>query len=82
MTECERNRISVTCLCRCLKLLSNRVDNSIEKVQLSDMGSYQCVAKSEERDVMSQEGSIQLEGEFIFSSATLTSTIRKEASCF
>ncbi|TNN01186.1 hypothetical protein fugu_010568 [Takifugu bimaculatus] len=34
----------------------------IEKVQLSDMGSYQCAVLSEEQEIFSKEGSIQLEG--------------------
>uniref|UniRef100_A0A8D0AT62 receptor protein-tyrosine kinase n=1 Tax=Sander lucioperca TaxID=283035 RepID=A0A8D0AT62_SANLU len=35
---------------------------SIEKVQLPDMGSYQCAVLSESHQTMSEEGSIQLEG--------------------
>lgn len=46
--------------------------NRIEKVQLSDMGSYQCAVLSEEQEIFSEEGSIQLEGEFIISSIIST----------
>ncbi|KAM9801717.1 tyrosine-protein kinase receptor UFO [Neosynchiropus ocellatus] len=35
---------------------------SIEKVQLPDMGSYQCAVETESRRILSEEGSIQLEG--------------------
>ncbi|CAB1450410.1 unnamed protein product, partial [Pleuronectes platessa] len=35
---------------------------SIEKVQLPDMGSYRCAVLSEHLQVLSEEGSIQLEG--------------------
>lgn len=41
--------------------------NSIEKVQLPDMGSYRCAVLSETHQTFSEEGSIQLEGEFMFS---------------
>lgn len=86
MTKCEREVIRVctssVVFTWCLKKLSNRFYNSIEKVQLSDMGSYQCVVKSEERDVLSQEGNIQLEGEFIFSSVTHTTTTIKRSVLF
>lgn len=34
----------------------------IQEVQLSDMGSYQCAAKSDLEDSLSIEGHIQLEG--------------------
>lgn len=36
------------------------------------MGSYQCAVLSEEKEILSKEGSIQLEGEFIISSKTST----------
>lgn len=36
----------------------------IEKVQLPDMGSYQCAVLTESQETYSEEGSIQLEGEF------------------
>lgn len=39
--------------------------DSIEKVQLPDMGSYRCAVQSASHRIMSEEGSIQLEGEFI-----------------
>lgn len=42
--------------------------NRIEKVQLSDMGSYRCAVLSGETEILSEEGSIQLEGEFIVNS--------------
>lgn len=42
--------------------------NRIEKVQLSDMGSYRCAVLTEEKEILSEEGSIQLEGEFIIDS--------------
>lgn len=42
--------------------------NRIEKVQLSHMGSYQCAVLSEEQEIFSKEGSIQLEGEFLIHS--------------
>lgn len=48
--------------------------NSIEKVQLPDMGSYRCAVKTESGQTLSEEGSIQLEGEFIFSSLRYTIT--------
>ncbi|XP_035479556.1 tyrosine-protein kinase receptor UFO [Scophthalmus maximus] len=35
---------------------------SIEKVQLPDMGSYRCAVQSASHRIMSEEGSIQLEG--------------------
>ncbi|KAM3616369.1 uncharacterized protein V6R79_016901 [Siganus canaliculatus] len=35
---------------------------SIERVQLTDMGSYQCAVLSEDHQTLSEEGSIQLEG--------------------
>ncbi|XP_053729360.1 tyrosine-protein kinase receptor UFO [Synchiropus splendidus] len=35
---------------------------SIEKVQLLDMGSYQCAVETESRRILSEEGNIQLEG--------------------
>uniref|UniRef100_A0A4W6CQX2 receptor protein-tyrosine kinase n=1 Tax=Lates calcarifer TaxID=8187 RepID=A0A4W6CQX2_LATCA len=35
---------------------------SIEKVQLPDMGSYRCAVLSESHQILSEEGSIQLEG--------------------
>ncbi|CAG12757.1 unnamed protein product, partial [Tetraodon nigroviridis] len=35
---------------------------SIEKSQLSDMGSYQCAVLSKGKQILSEEGSIQLEG--------------------
>ncbi|CAJ1064939.1 tyrosine-protein kinase receptor UFO [Xyrichtys novacula] len=35
---------------------------SIEKVQLPDMGSYQCAVLSESQQILSEEGGIQLEG--------------------
>lgn len=34
----------------------------IEKVQLADMGSYQCAVLSEDHQTLSEEGSVQLEG--------------------
>lgn len=37
--------------------------DSIEKVQLADMGSYQCAVQSEDHRTLSEEGSVQLEGE-------------------
>uniref|UniRef100_A0A3Q3JIJ1 receptor protein-tyrosine kinase n=1 Tax=Monopterus albus TaxID=43700 RepID=A0A3Q3JIJ1_MONAL len=37
-------------------------NNSIEKVQLPDMGSYQCAVLSGGHRILSEEGSIQLEG--------------------
>lgn len=40
--------------------------NSIEKVQLPDMGSYRCAVLSESHQIVSEEGGIQLEGEFLF----------------
>lgn len=40
--------------------------NSIEKVQLLDMGSYQCAVLSEHQQTFSEKGGIQLEGKFIF----------------
>lgn len=46
--------------------------NRIEKVQLSDMGSYQCAVLSEEQEIFSKEGSIQLEGEFLIQSIIST----------
>uniref|UniRef100_A0A7N8X2N1 receptor protein-tyrosine kinase n=1 Tax=Mastacembelus armatus TaxID=205130 RepID=A0A7N8X2N1_9TELE len=36
--------------------------NSIEKVQLLDMGTYQCAVQSGSQQVLSEEGRIQLEG--------------------
>lgn len=36
------------------------------------MGSYQCAVLSEEKEILSKEGSIQLEGEFVSSSITST----------
>lgn len=49
--------------------------NSIEKVQLPDMGSYRCAVLSESHQTFSEEGSIQLEGEFIFSFLTIATTL-------
>lgn len=47
--------------------------NRIEKVQLSDMGSYRCaVLSGEKQEIFSEEGSIQLEGEFIINSIIST----------
>lgn len=37
--------------------------DSIENVQLVDMGSYQCAVLSDDHQTLSEEGSIQLEGE-------------------
>lgn len=38
------------------------------------MGSYRCAVLSGSHQILSEEGSIQLEGEFIFSSLTCTAT--------
>lgn len=56
--------------------------NSIEKVQLPDMGSYQCAVLSESHQTMSEEGSIQLEGEFIFSSLMYANSYKSSAVLF
>lgn len=45
---------------------------SIEKVQLPDMGSYRCAVLSGSQQTLSDEGRIQLEGEFLFISLTNT----------
>lgn len=49
--------------------------NSIEKVQLPDMGSYQCAVLSEDQPTLSDEGSIQLEGAFTNTAAATTETV-------
>lgn len=36
------------------------------------MGSYRCAVLSEEKEILSEEGSIQLEGEFIVNSIIST----------
>lgn len=49
--------------------------NSIEKVQLPDMGSYQCAVLSGDQPTLSDEGSIQLEGAFTNIAAATTESV-------